>query len=409
MSAAQSQTNQGAQGAEPLRPTPVSSPPAAVLPPPAGPARMRKRHFASILAFFGVVLAPVAVVGWYLYGVAADQYASTVGFTIRKEEFSSPIELFGGVTDFGSGGGSDADILHEFIQSQQIVETLEAKIGLSELWSKPSRDPIFASGPDDTIEDLHWLWEWMTRIDYDPGSELIEVRVLAFTPEDARSIAEAVFAESARLVEELSDIARDDTTRYAEEEVALSVARLKEARQAMSDFRSRNQIVDPTADLEGQMGLLSSLEAQLAQALIEADLLRESTRDNDIRITQAEKRIEIIEKRIAGERRKLGVGSFGDQPGDGDGNYATLLTQYESLAVDREFAEQSYLAALAAYEQAQGEARRKSRYLAAYIEPTLAQRSEFPRREILLSATAFFLFALWGIATLTFWSARDRR
>lgn len=355
-----------------------------------------------------MVVAPLAVSAWYLYGVAADQYASTVGFTIRKEEFSSPIEMFGGVADLGGGGGSDADILHEFIQSQQIVETLQAEIGLSELWSRPENDPVFAFDTSGTIEDLHWRWEWMTRINYDPSSELIEFRVLAFTPEDAQTIAQAVFDESTRLVEELSDIARDDTTRYAEEEVALSVARLKEARRAMSDFRSRNQIVDPTADLEGQMGLLSNLEAQLAQALIEADLLRESTREGDTRITQADRRIDVIERRIAEERRKLGVGSF-DTGAEGDGNYATLLTQFESLAVDREFAEQSYLAALAAYEQAQAEARRKSRYLAAYIEPTLAERAEFPRRAVILLTGAFFLVSLWAIAALTFWSARDRR
>ena len=362
----------------------------------------------GLLGFLLMVGAPVGLAGWYLYGVAADQYASTVGFTIRKEEFSSPIEMFGGVADLGGGGGSDADILYEFIQSQQIVETLEGQIGLSALWSKPGWDPVFAFDTDGTIEDLHWRWEWMTRIDYDPGSELIEVRVLAFTPEDAQAIARAVFDESARLVDELSDIARADTTRYAEEEVALAVERLKEARRAMAEFRSRNQIVDPSADLEGQMGILSSLESQLAQALIEADLLRESTREGDIRITQADKRIEIIEKRIASERRKFGVG-FDGEAVTGDGDYATLLTQFEGLAVDREFAEQSYLAALAAYEQAQGEARRKSRYLAAYVEPTLAEQAEFPRRAMILASAAFFLFAIWGIATLTFWSARDRR
>ena len=373
---------------------------------PAGTMRTRKRHVAAILAFFAIVLAPVAGTAWYLYGIAADQYASTVGFSVRKEDFSSPIELFGGVTDFGSSGTSDSDILYEFIQSQQMVETLEDRIGLSDIFARPENDPVFAFDESGSVEDLHRRWRWMTRVTYDAGTELIEVRALAFTPEDARLIAQAVFDESAALIVELSEIARDDTTRFAEDEVARSVERLKLARQSMSDFRSRTQIVDPAADLQGQMGLLSTLEGQLAEALIAADLLRENAREGDTRVSQADKRIEIIERRIAEERRKLGVGA-GEEGVTGD--YATILTEYESLAVDREFAEQSYVAALATYDQAQAEARRKSRYLAAYIKPTLSEKPQFPKRAILLSVTAFFLLTLWGVAMLVFYSIRDRR
>ena len=153
------------------------------------------------------------------------------------------------------------------------------------------------------------------------------------------------------------------------------------------------------------MGLLSTLEQQLAEALISADLLRESTRADDPRITQANRRIEVIEARIEDERRKLGVGGAG---GAGE-DYATLLAEFERLAVDRQFAEQAYTAALATYDQALAEARRKSRYLAAYIKPTLAQSSKFPRTYELLAITAFILASVWGIAVLVYYSIRDRR
>ena len=180
---------------------------------------------------------------------------------------------------------------------------------------------------------------------------------------------------------------------------------LKSAREAMTEFRSRTQIVDPSADLQGQMGLLSTLEQQLAEALISADLLRESTRASDPRITQAERRIEVIQARIEDERRKLGVGG-----GSGAGeDYATLLAEFERLAVDREFAEQAYTAALATYDQALAEARRKSRYLVAYIRPTLAEASKYPKTIELLAITGFVLTAIWGIGVLIYYSVRDRR
>ena len=77
--------------------------------------------------------------------------------------------------------------------------------------------------------------------------------------------------------------------------------------------------------------------------------------------------------------------------------------------MDREFAEEAYRAALAAFDQAQAEARRKSRYLAAHIRPTLAETSEYPRRLTLVAIVAFFAMGLWTLGVLVYYSIRDRR
>ena len=379
--------------------------PIATVRSPAYAARPRRRHWGLMTSFLFIVCLPLLFGGGYLFTRASDQFASTVGFSVIKQELSSPLEVLGGVADFGTGGVSDADILYEFITSQEIVEILDERLGLSEMYSKPGDDPIFAYDPNGTIEDLHDYWTWMVRVIYDDGTGLIEVRALAFDPDDAKAIATGVFEESARLVEEISAIAQDDTTRLAQAELDGAAERLRVARENLTAFRSQNQIVDPSADIQGQMGLLSTLEGQLAEALIAADLLRESTRESDPRITQADLRIAVIEARIEDERRKLGVGSSGE----GSGEYANIVSEFERLTVDREFAEQTYVAALATYDQALAEARRKSRYVAAHINPTLAQSSQFPQRYMWLGAAAFFLLTLWSIGVLAYYSFRDRR
>ena len=370
--------------------------------PTSAPSRKPRRHSWIALSFLAWIVAPALAAAWYLHAVAADQFTSTVAFSVRKEEVVSPVELFGGIADMTTSGGSDSDILHAFIASQEMVARLERRLSLSERFARPERDPVFAYDPSGTIEDLLEYWRRMVRVTYDRSTELIEVRVLAFTPEDARTIATAIYDESARLIEDLSAIAQDDTIAFAADELDRAVERLKRAREALTAFRSRTQIVDPNADLQGQMGLLSNLEQQLAEALIQADLLRTSTRAGDPRIIQAELRIEVIEARIADERRNLGHAGGGD-------DYATKLSEYERLSVDREFAEQAYTAALATYDKALAEARRKSRYLVAHIKPTLAEASEFPRKDVLLGLVAFFLTISWAIAILVYYSIRDRR
>ena len=368
-------------------------------------SQARRRHRAVLLSFAAIVLIPTLFGGAYLFTRAADQYASTVAFSVRTEEFTSPIEIFGGIAGLASSGSADADIIHDFITSQEMVRALDNALGLDEVFSKPRGDPVFAYHTGGAIEDLHAYWRRMVRVIYDPGNGLVEVRALAFDPEDARAIASGIFAQSARLVNELSAIAQDDTTDFARAELSRAVVRMRDARGRLTEYRSRTQIVDPSADVQGQMGLLSMLEQQLVEALIDADLLRESTRATDPRLRQADRRIAVIEARISGERGKLGYGGRGADGAD----YATLLAEFERLAVDRQFAEESYTGALAAFDLAQAEARRKSRYLAAHIRPTLAETPQHPRRFTLLFMMGFFLTAVWALGVLVYYSLRDRR
>jgi capsular polysaccharide transport system permease protein len=297
--------------------------------------------------------------------------------------------------------------LYEFIQSQEMVREMDDLLDLRTLFSRPSNDPMLSLDPNASIEDLVDFWKRMVRIFYNPGTGLIEVEVRAFSAKDAQLIAQALFDRSSQMINELSSIARKDVTLYAKEELALAISRLKQARAALTSFRNETRIVDPTADIQGQMGLLNSLQAQLAEALIELDLIIGTTRDSDPRVTQARRRIEVIETRIEEERRKLGVSGTTDNANSAV--FADLVGEFESLRVDLEFAEQAYVAALSAHDSTLSEARRKSRYLAAYLEPTLAETPRYPQREMILAIVGFVLFACWTIIVLTYYSLRDRR
>lgn len=372
---------------------------------PVRPARVKRRHRGVVLSFIVLVLLPLAVAGWYLWTRAADQYASTVGFSVRTEEVGSAIEILGGITELSGSSSSDTDILYEFLQSQKLVRDIDEQLDLRGIWSKAENDPIYSYDTSGTIEDLLEHWQRKVSVYYDTGTGLMELRVLAFDPNDANAIAEAVFAKSSSMINELNAIAREDAIGYAREELETALERLRQARQVLTQFRNRNQIVDPTVDLQSQAGLLGSLEAELANSLIELDLLKQTSRAGDPRIVQAERRVQVIEERIDAERKKLGFGS-----GTEDGDFlADLVGEYERLVVDREFAETAYVSALAAFDASQAEARRQSRYLAAHVLPTLAERAEYPQRSLLLGLLGLFLFLGWSIIVLVYYALRDRR
>jgi capsular polysaccharide transport system permease protein len=387
-----------------------SDAPEAPVPPTAGTARPRRRHWGMVLGFLIFVVLPGALAAIYMYAIAADQYESRMGFAVRSEESESSFDILSGLTGTSSGSARDTDILYEFIQSQDMVQRINAQIDLRTVFTRPDFDPIFKLTPNASLEELVSYWTRMVRVYYDSGTGLIEVRVNAFTPDEAHQIAGLIFDESSDLINALSAVARDDATRYASEERDKAIERLISARQAMTEFRIQTQIVDPTADVASQMGLLTTLQTQLAEAMIEQDVLLQTARPNDPRLTNLDLRIEVIEKRIADERRKLGVGgNSGVDSGDPEEGYAQVFADFERLQVDLQFAETSYLTALGAYDAAVAEAQRILRYLTPYVQPTRPETSTAPSRGLITLLVVGFALLIWSIGLLVYYSLRDRR
>ncbi|MER5173961.1 capsule biosynthesis protein [Thioclava kandeliae] len=385
-------------------------------------AGLRGRHRLAALSFVIVVVVPVLLASLYLFTRAHDRFVSHVGFSVRSENTSSAMEMLGGLAEISGSSSSDTDILYNFIKSEEMVRAIDAQLDLRDMWSKPGArwwhmgdDPWYAYHKGGTIEDLTAYWGRMVKVYSDSGTGLIDVEAQAFTPEDAHKLTEAIFDESSKMINRLSQIAREDKIRYAREELETSVERLKSARSAMTKFRNENQIVDPQSLIEGQVGLLSSLQEQLAQSLIELDTLRQTTRDDDPRIVQTQRRVQVIQDRIGAERKKLGLSSaVGGSPATADdmtdgAGYANIVGQYESLAVDQQFAEQSYTAAMTSYDAAKAEANRQSRYLAAHIRPSMPEASTAPSRGEIIGLLAIIMGMIWVLLVLIGYALRDRR
>ena len=106
-----------------------------------------------LVSLFLLVILPSALWGAYLWTRATDQFSSTVGFSVRREEGMPSMDMFGGI--FGgssSGTASDTDILYEFIRSPDLVQRTDAALDIRTMFSRPwPRDFVFTFDPEGTI------------------------------------------------------------------------------------------------------------------------------------------------------------------------------------------------------------------------------------------------------------------
>ncbi|WP_083195230.1 hypothetical protein [Pararhodobacter sp. CCB-MM2] len=354
-----------------------------------------------------VIGLPVLLTTLYLVVFAQPQFASQAGVTIRREEGGSASELMGGLGSLlSSPAQGNADLLFEYVQSQEIVERisnhfdLRAHYGQTWPW-----DPVYSIWPSATIEDLHSFWNRMVHITYNKSSGLMLAEVRARDPGSARDIARLIISESELMINRLNEAARSDATRNAEMDLQAALERLRRASEALASFRARTQIVDPQADLEVRMGVLNTLQQQLAEALVEHDMLiAQTTEQNDPRLRQLQRRVEVIRNRINAERN-----SFARVNATQDGiDYPGILARYESLRVDQTFAEATYQAAMAALDAARSNAARQTLYLEAFIQPSTAERADYPRTFVIITLTLAFATLVWSIMALVYYSLRDR-
>ena len=376
--------------------------------PVARPASMKRRHWGVLASFFLFVVAPLAAVIFYLWTIAEDQYVSTSGFVVRSQETSGANEALGGIAQLvGNTSASDSDVLYAFIQSQEIVAIVEREVGLRAHFSAHWPDDwAFAISPDASLEDLTSYWQRVLGIAYESGSGLIEIQAAAYDPKTAQAITAAVVAASQERINVMNEQARFDAMRYARTDLDEALEQLKGAREGLTQFRTRTRIVDPQADIQGRMGVMNNLQQQLAEALVNYDLLRGSLSTDDPRLTTAEKTIRVIRERIDIERQTF-TSSNTDTGAVGQ-DYPSLLAEFERLTVELQYAEEAYRAALAAMEVARDDAARQSRYLATYIKPTLPESSEYPNRPIMAGLAGLILLLLWSIIVLVYYSIRDR-
>lgn len=369
------------------------------------PRKLERGQWIALVSFLVLIVLPGIVAAWYLWTRAADQYASHVGLTVHQangldaaDALSGALLRFGGTVQ-----RSDTDILNEYLRSPAIVARLSERIDLVGHYAAfHDVDPLFSLKPDATRADLVQYWRRILYVRYEDTTGLIDLRVQAFDRDTARRIATAILEEATSVVTDLAAQARTDALRFAEDDVARAERRLREAREALIAFQSRSQILDPDTDIAGRLNVINTLQAELANAYVSLDGLLEITDETAPRVATARKRIDVIQLRIDAERSNMATGADGE-------SYPELLAQYQLLAAERAHAEARLAQSLQALDQARSEAARQSRYVIAYVPPTLADTAIYPRRWVWLGVCIAAGFAVWLLLNVGYVSVRDRR
>jgi capsular polysaccharide transport system permease protein len=378
-------------------------------------SRLKPRRLLVPMSFALVVALPSVVAAVYLFFIAADQYDSSVSFTIRS---LSPASAAGGVlgmltSNVSGTTTSDSYILINYLQSQQGVEDIDKQVNLRQVFNRNGADWFFRLGKDAPIEDLVRYWNRMVGANFEASTGIISIDVKAFSAPDAQRVAQAILNRSLTVITALSKQAREDAVSFAKNEVARAEMRLKFADREVQNFRNSSQEIDPSANVKVAMEVIGSLQKSLTEARAEQRQLSGYLNKNSPALQLLSSKIASLEKQLAEEQKVLGTGnSVGGTAGHPASSPSATLSakvgRYQELLVEQGFAQKAYTTALGGLEKAEVEAAAHDRFLATFVTPTMAQTSEYPRRIVYSLVVFGGLLILWGSTVLIVYNIRDR-
>jgi capsular polysaccharide transport system permease protein len=360
--------------------------------------------------FFLLVILPSLIAAFYFYGIAAPQYVSEARFVVhsRGNDGGGPAAALRAAAGGGLGGlggvmsSGEANSIRNFLSSLDAVVQANEKLDLIELWRRPEADflaRLWFTEP----ERIARFYNHMVNVTLDPMTGVTTLRVRSFRPEDSRELAETLLVSAEDLVNRLSQRARGDTLRLAQNEVEIAERRVQESRAALIRFREQEQELDSAGAVQAALVLRGQLEAALAQARAELTERLQFMRPDNPALQATRNRIEALERQIAADRAR----HTDTNSSLGGAVLARQLASYERLMLEREFADRQLASATASLEMARVEAQRQQLYLSRIVQPNLAVYPLYPRSFTNTASIFLGLAIAYGIGWLLIVGMRE--
>ncbi len=359
---------------------------------------------ATFWLFF---ILPVSLGITYYYKYASKQYESTAHFTI-EENGKAAFDPLGALTGLSGPVPStrDALIIKDFIESRQVIEEIKHEIDIRKLYARSDKDWLSRLEKDASIEDVVEYWQKKVRVDFDSTSGITKLSVMAFEPDDAVKIIKSILNVSEKLVNSLAEKARQDTLHFAQSELAKAEGQLKQARSKITRFREQQKAISPEKNVEIQVSLVASLEAELSKAEANLRSIRMQLQDSTPKVRAAFNRVSSLKQQIKKEKARLSYRSMRNKKTPTK-SLSKLIAKQEELLTEQGFAEKKYESALLLMEQASIDSAKQHRYLTVIVQPQLPEEAVKPNQphDYIVLFLSSLLF--WGISSLVIASIRD--
>lgn len=348
-----------------------------------------------------IAVIAIAVVGAYWHLWAEDRYVSRATVVLESPEIAPPSISFGGLLGGGAGEQRDLLLLREHLLSVDMLNRVTAELPFREHYSQNGDWFSRLRDIQAPTEDLHRYFKRRAIVDMDDYPGVLRIEVQAFEPEFALKLAELLLAAGEEHMNHMGQRLAEEQVHFLEIQVERLHDRMIAAHNDLLAFQNREGLVSPTQTIEAFNQIIARLEGELAslQAKRKAMASYQSQASSEMVRTASE--IDALREQIQIQRDRLAQAT-------GE-SLNRISAEYEALALQAEFARETYSRAIAALENTRIEAARKLKQVSVLQSPSTPEYPIEPKRTY--NTVVFALLALFAalIAHMLLLIIRDHR
>jgi capsular polysaccharide transport system permease protein len=336
-------------------------------------------------------LLSIVMVDSYWAFYASNRYVSESNIVLESPQAAAPSLDFSSLLSNSSGKGAEMLLLRDYLLSVDMLRKVDAAVDFRKHYADKQYDffsRLYAE--DGPMEELHEYYLGRVSVELDDYAQVLRIKVQAFVPEVAHRIVTLLLEQGEARMNVLGQRLAEEQVRFLEKQVNQLSLHFNAARLELLGYQNEKGLVSPVGTVESLNAVVADLEAQLANLKAKQRALVSYQSLKSPAIVKIGSEIEAIKQQIVQERARVAQAS--------GGALNTLSSEYLTLQMQLEFAQESYSGGLAALLNTRIEAARKLKQVSVLQSPTLPEYAVEPDR--LYNSVVFTILALF-VALIT--------
>jgi capsular polysaccharide transport system permease protein len=340
-----------------------------------------------------MLYAILAIPYWLL--VASDRYVSQATVIIqRTDQINGPsVNIPGIASATGNVNSADQLLMREYLLSEDMLEKLDAALGLRSHYSNWHRDPIsrmwFKDAP---TEWFYQYWLNCVEVDYDDYSGVLRIQAQAYDPKTAQAIVNLMVRLGEAHMNEMGHKLAESQVDFLSKQVTFAHDRLLDATQNLINFQNQKGLTAPQSTAESLNALIDKLEVQKTEIQTQLASLPLNMSPDQPTVVMLKQSLGALQQQIAQKRAELA------SPTGRTLNYT--VEEFQRLQMQVSFAQDLYKSALSSLEQGRMDAARTLKMVSILQSPTTPSYPMKPERLYNAFVTLFIALAMIGVVKL---------
>lgn len=352
-----------------------------------------------------VALILLFIFAFYQAFIASPRFESQSKLIVKEPDAMATMDpSFALLSGFGiSSASPDNELVKAFIESNDMLEYLEANLSLSMHFKNSDIDFFSRLSNDASKEELLAFYNRLISVEIDDKSQVISVLVQAFEPVFAHQLNEAIVSRAEWFINEIGHRLADEQLSFIQKEHEVIDGKLRKAKSELLGFQRRHNLLDPEAEGLALQQITYRLEAEVASKRAQVGALRSSMSDDAPLVIKSLTELKSLEAQLASERGRLTQqqSAEGELPeNEKNLSVSMILSKFSEYKINMELALNAYASSQVSLEKSRIEAYRQLKFLVTIETPTTPQEAKYPK--VMYNITLFFVVTVMflGIARI---------